>query len=352
MTRTELEDAIKQLSHLLDEDESAEEKYQQYFEENPIVFKVLGFSHAYPKLTLPRSDGGSYKPDFLLERPDGLFEILDLKTPQEKLITSRRKSRVKFYSKIEDYISQVQEYAEYFNDSEYRNRVKDNYSLDVQASPEIRIIAGRDRNVDKKVLYQLRGRITPKPHICTYDEVLSSLQFHHATLFGHTENLPGASWHAIITARHLDVKRRKYLFDCGDTLAQNRWSIYLDERDRLTFELIDAYGKPYLASVQPGTCGFELDEQCYIACEFGSSDSFALLQILINNRIAAKLEVASPIAISSGFNFNKQTIGADIAGHNNGRFDMAALAVYNQVLDFTQRDGLTERLFEEFFAKP
>ena len=68
MTRTELEDAIKQLSHLLDEDESAEEKYQQYFEENLIVFKVLGFSHAYPKLALPRSGGGSYKPDFLLER--------------------------------------------------------------------------------------------------------------------------------------------------------------------------------------------------------------------------------------------------------------------------------------------
>ena len=259
---------------------------------------------------------------------------------------------MKFYSKIEDYISQVEEYAEYFNDSEYRNQVKDKYSLDVQASPEIRIIAGRDRNVDKKQLYQLRSRRTHRLHISTYDEVLSSLRIHHATHFGHTENLSAASWHAVITARHLDVKRRKYLFDCGDTLAQSRWSIYLNERDRLTFELVDAYGHTYLASVLPGTCGFELDEQCYIACEFGSSDSSAFLQILINNRIAAELKVAYPIAISSGFNFNKQTIGADIAGHNNGRFDMAALAVYNQELDLTQRDGLTERLFEEFFAKP
>jgi hypothetical protein len=350
MDRSNLEDAINELNRLLHNGEAVEEKYQAYFEKNTVIFEMLGYAEVYPRPKLPLPDGEFLVPDFLAKRVNNLFEIIDLKTPQEKLLKPK-KHRNNTYAKIGEYISQVEYYSEYFDDSENRQAIQKTLGLDVQQKPDTILIVGLDSNTDKKLLHLLIRRRTNALKIITYDELLSLLQFHHFNLFGNTENLPGASWYAMVTPRHLDVKRRKYIFDCGDTLFQNRWSIYLDERDWLTFELTDIFGKPYSTSVQPGTCGFNLEEQCIVACEFGSSDTYGLLQILINNRLAAKLEVASQIKISSGFNFKYQTIGADITGHNNGKFDMAALAVYNKVLNFREKSGLTERMFEEFNAK-
>lgn len=343
MIRTELEDAINQLSHLLYEDESAEEKYQRYFEENPIVFKVLGYSNAYPKLRLPRSDGGWYEPDFLLERPDGLFEILDLKTPQEKLITSRRKSRERFYSKIEDYISQVEEYAEYFNNSECRDLVRVNYSLDVQTSPEITIIVGIDRNVNKKLLHQLLSRRTHRPHIFTYDDVLSSLQFYHATLFGHTENLSGVAWYALLTPHKDAARKPQYIFDAGDDPSKNRWSIYINKHNALCFEVLDSEGSSYSISVRPGTRGFHFDTMCHIICEFGNSDSFSIMRILVNNRTAAEQQFQFPISIPSDLDF---TIGTDIEKKHFGSFTLAACAIYKVVPNFRQRAAIFQAMLE------
>lgn len=344
MIRTELEDAINQLSHLLRKDESAEEKYQQYFEENPIVFKVLGYSNAYPKLRLPRSDGGWYEPDFLLERPDGLFEILDLKTPQEKLITSRKKSRKRFYAKIGDYISQVEEYAEYFNNSEYRNQVKDIYSLDVQASPEIMIIAGIDRSVNKKkLLHQLLSRRTHRPHIFTYDDVLSSLQFHHATLFGHTENLSGVACYALLTPHKAAAPKPQYIFDAGNDPFKNRWSIYIDKHNALCFEVLDSEGSSYSVSVRPGTRSFHFETECHIICEFGNSDSFSIMRILVNNRTAAEQQFQFPISIPSDLNF---TIGADIEKKHFGSFSLAACSIYKGIPDFQQRAAIFQAMLE------
>jgi hypothetical protein len=343
MVRTELEDAVYQLASLLYKDESVEEKYQLYFEEHPIVFKVLGYSNAYPKLRLPRPDGGWYEPDFLLERPDGLFEILDLKTPQEKLVTTRRKSRARFYSKIEDYISQVEEYAEYFNNSECRERVRASYSLDVQTSPEVTIIAGIDRNVSKKLLHQLLSRRTHRPHIFTYDDVLSSLQFHHATLFGHTENLSGVAWYALLTLHRDAVQKPQYIFDAGNTPSKNRWSIYIDKHSALCFEVVDSEGSSYSISVRPGMRGFHFDRTCHIICEFGNSDSFSIMRILVNNRTAAEQQFQFPISIPSDLDF---TIGTDTEKQYFASFTLAACAIYKIVPNFQQRTAIFQAMLE------
>src|ERR1043165_928292 len=129
--RQELESSIHCLVELLQNDVTSENTYQRYFENNPIVFKVLGYSEAYPKPRFPLSDGEWLEPDFLLERPDGLFEILDLKTPQEKLISARKKHRTTLSKKVDEYLSQVETYSEYFDDQANCEKVRSLYSIEV-----------------------------------------------------------------------------------------------------------------------------------------------------------------------------------------------------------------------------
>lgn len=343
MIRTELEDAINQLAYLLQQGESAEEKYRQHFEKTPIVFKVLGYSQFYPKLRFPLPDGGWLEPDFLLERTEGLFEILDLETPQEKLIVDRRKHRKKFRSKIEDYISQVEDYAEYFDDRENRERVKEIYSLDIQKRPEVIIIAGTDRNVNKKLLHHLLGRRIHRPHIFTYDDILSSLQFHHATLYGHTENPSGLAWYALITPHKVDIQKPQYIIDIGGSPSRDRWSVYIDEHHVLRSEILDSDGVPHSISVRPGTHGFNFGTECHIICEFGNSDNFSIMRILINNCTAAEQQLQFPINISSDLNF---TIGADVEKRHFGSFILAAFALYEVIPTFRQRTAIFQAMLE------
>lgn len=348
MKRTRLEQAINRLARLLRDNESAEERYQKYFENNPVVFEFLGYDAFYPKLHLSLPDGGYLEPDFLVKRPDGLFEIFELKTPQERLVKEKR-HREGFYAKIDDYIRQVSKYSRYFNDRENRTRVLKDYSLDVQEKPDMVLVAGVDDGVDKKLLHLIARERSIALRIFTYDELLSRLQFHHARLFGHSENLSGASWHAVITLHKVNVQRRQYIFDAGDSLSKNRWSIYLDERDIFHFEIIDWDGISHSVSVRLGRRSFEFSETCYLCCEFGNSDNFSIMQILVNNRIVAKRELAYPLNITTGLNFRIKTIAADIEERNFGTFDMAELAIYSNTLTFWQRAGLAEYFIDQLF---
>jgi hypothetical protein len=351
MKRDALEAAIARLDRLLRSGESSEAKYQEYFEQNLAVFEVLGYVSAHPKPQLPWPDGGFLEPDFLVQRTDGLFEIFELKTPQERLVCPK-KYRNKFTAKVNEYLSQAQYYSEYFDDSENRNRVKALHSLDVQKSPDMVLVVGTDDGVDKKLLHLLTRRETNALRIVTYDDILSTLRFHHAAFFGHPETLSGASWHAILTLHKIDVSRRQYIFDVGDSLSRNRWSVYLNERGQLCFEILDQDGVVHTISVSPGNQSFHFDVKTYVCCEFGSSDDFSWMQLLVDNRIVAEREWASPISVSSGLDFGRKIIGADLEAKNHGTFTMAGLAIYQNTLTFQQRYAISEAIFEQFFAPP
>jgi hypothetical protein len=349
--RTRLEHAITELRQLLRAGVSPEKRFQRFFEANPVIFQVLGYAEAYPKPHLPLSDGGYLEPDFVLKRPDGLFEIFELKTPQEKLVVVKR-HRDKFREPISEYVSQAHTYSDYFDDSANRERVKDELGFDIQKSPDMTIVAGRDAHVDKKLLYLLVRRQSGALRLLTYDDLLSWLIFHHTALYGDTESLNGASWHAILTLYAVKVPRRQYIFDAGDSLSRNRWSVYVDENGRLTFGILDRNGHGRTASIASDTRDFTLGFRHYICCEFGSSDSYAIMQILVDNRIAETQESASPLLVSSGLDFSRRVIGADLEGKNHGTFDMAGLAIYKSTLTFDERQGLAKAIFDEFFSPP
>lgn len=349
MKRNELEHAITNLTRLLRKGENREKAFQRFFERNPIVLEVLGYIAAHPRPRLPNLDRGRKEPDFLVKRADGLFEIFELKTPQERLIVEK-KDRDKLSAKVNTYVSQVAYYSEYFDDEHNRARVKHELGLDVQKKPDMILVAGRDAGVDKKLLHLLVRRATGALRIVTYDDVLSMLQQQHATLFGNPGDLSGTSWHAIVTLQWFDLGRRQYVFDAGNSLSRDRWSVYFDERGRLTFEIIESDGSAHAVSVAPGTNDFKLGFRHYICCEFGSSDNFSTMQIFVDNRIADRRERSVPLRISTRMDFRRNIIGADLEQKNHGTYDMAGLVIYTQALSFRQRCDVAEAIFEEFLT--
>ena len=351
MERARLELAITKLDRLLRDGEAAEKRYQRYFEENLVIFQVLGYAAVYPKPRLPLPDGGFLEPDFLAQRPDGLFEIFELKTPQEKLIVSKT-HRDKLRAKLDEYLSQVETYSEYFDDAANRDRVRDERGFDVQKKPDMIIVAGRDDIADKKHLHLLLRRRANALRVVTYDDIQSRLLLHHAASFAASDSVSGVSWHAIVTIHPSEIAQRQYIFDAGDSLGKNRWSVFVDARRRLTLEIVDADGHPHSVSIAPGTQEFKYGFRHYICCEFGSSDESSFMQILVDNRLAERRDSSSPLRIPAGMDFSRRIIGADLEGRNNGTFDMAGLAIYQNMLTFQQRYAVTEAIFDEFFTPP
>ena len=168
-----------------------------------IVFEVLGYSKFYPKIRFPLPDNNFLEPDFLLLGLDGLYEIFELKTPQEKL-SSNKLHREKFRAKIEEYISQVNNYSEYFDDSSNQELVSTRYGIYINKHPNMIIIAGRDAGVNKSELHQLLHRRVGSLKIFTYDDILSRLKFALASS-DNTENLTGVTLVMILTLHQVKV---------------------------------------------------------------------------------------------------------------------------------------------------
>jgi hypothetical protein len=350
--RTDLELAITQLASLLRKNETREAKYQEFFEKNPIVFEALGYVRAYSRPRLQKVDGDYLEPDFLVQQVDGLYQIFELKTPRDKLI-NEIKNRDKLSASIDKYISQVAVYSEYFDDSLHRQWVKDSLSLDIQKQPDMVLVVGVDENTDKKLLHLLVKRRTGALHVVTYTDILTRLQFQHAALYGSLDTQSGVSWHGIITLHDVDINRPQYYFDAGNSVNHSRWSLYLNARKHLCFEIIDKDGVSHSLSVPVGKGkGIDWEAQAYVCCEFGNSDRFSIMQMLIDNRIVARNESPFPIQVPAGLDFHRHTIGADIEGKNHGTMTMAGLLIYEEVLPFQKRYAIAEAIFDQFFTLP
>jgi hypothetical protein len=345
--RQELEKATQELIGLLRSGMEREDAYQTFFEEHPIVFKILGYEEAYPKIKLPLDENEYLEPDFILTRPNGLFEILDIKTPQEELVKTK-KYRNDLYAKVSEYLSQVEHYSEYFDDDRHRELVRTNYGFDIQKRPDTLIMIGTDQDLDKKILHNLLRRRSRGVRISTYDDVITSLLFYHANLYGHSENLKGASVHALLQIRPKSNACRQYIFDSGETLNRNRWSIFIDEKRRLCFEVYDSNGKNHLVAVDEGESSLKYDDFFYLCCEFGSSDNFSIMQILVNNVIRSRAESTEPIPLPAHLDLKNSIIGTDLTKTCFAAFTITELIIYNRVLSFPERLDHANHFFERF----
>jgi len=355
MKREELEVAIHNLVQLLDSGEERESAFQRYFEEHQCVFQLMNFVKAYPRPQLPLvglSAKRKYlEPDFLLERFDGLFEIAELKTPQEKVLREIA-YREKFYSKIQEYISQVANYSEYFDDSHHRELVREQLSLDVQSRPDATLIVGRDEGLDKKLLHKMLARHAMRVRVNTFDDVLTQIRMHYAQNFGQGDGLPGVALYGAIRVERGDTEKRRYVFDQGLSSSNNRFSIILSG-DSLWFEVWDCNGQRYqIGSVLPDSVlgGIEI---LFVSAYFGTGPNETFLQLRFQNTIVAEQVVAKSVMLDTNVAAAVATLGQDIEGaHSVGTtFYMYRWIQYGTIQSVDDRMSLVAHFMDRVVNK-
>lgn len=357
MDRNKLENAIYELRNLLKTDEIKEEIFQAYFEKYDVVFNVLGYSKAYPHFSLELTDELKDKfdrealiPDFFAQKINGNIDIFELKTPQENLVKDKR-GRTSFYAKINDYIAQVLQYSEYFEEQENRNLFKQKYGLDIQKKIDTVIVAGRDNNLDKKQLHDEIRRRSNHLDIITFDEILNRLIFYHTQQFGDTASYSsGAGLYLMMKLNNTSRDLRKYVFDAGDSLDQRRWSIFLNKNNIICSEIIDDQGETF--SVKANSLSkINKDKPFHLMCQFATNGECTILQILVDNQVVGESKFDGMLKISSDAldNFSSlkfASAGADIKGNNaNGGFDIYT-HVITKPLNFLQLRDLADATYK------
>src|SRR3712207_5345031 len=111
MTRDPLEAAIRDLADAL-AGPSDEAALQALFENRSEIWRSLGYEAAHPHIRLPLDDGESLIPDFFAVRPNGLAEIVDLKTTARRLVRNPG-PRAQFFADVEKDLAQLREYQRY-----------------------------------------------------------------------------------------------------------------------------------------------------------------------------------------------------------------------------------------------
>lgn len=109
--RQKIETALSQLKLLLVDKKSTEDGYQKWFEDNSIVFEILGYNRIIPHPKLPLDEENHYVPDFMVQKTNNLWEIFELKKPDTPILKNKDR-RVSFQSTFEDYCAQFYKFRQ------------------------------------------------------------------------------------------------------------------------------------------------------------------------------------------------------------------------------------------------
>lgn len=341
--KIDLETSIISLWNLLNRNIKREEKYQDLFEKNPVIFDVLGYKNFWPitkksKITLSIDEftGKKPEPDFIVERKDGLFEIFELKTPYNKniLITSN-KYRERFTSEISSYISQIIDYHNYFRNPVNRMNVDKLLGIKMQENLNMRLVLGLKESLDFKEIDSKLKEYKNSIEIIPFDHILNQLLETYNKEFGGYEDSPGISFHAVVRFHPGVSQRRYYFFVVGDK-SSDYLSIFI-ENNELIVEFKPKVGKPYSKSIQNAN-KLLYSKWVYFNFELGIKNRVMFFSISLNNKEVGREEVSFQSGIS--INFKNMLLGSDINKENCGIFDDYEKCVYDRVLKFEEKQQL------------
>jgi hypothetical protein len=156
---------------LLNSDKASEADFQKYFEEYPFFLTGLDFDKAHPQPILYMDEGQRLIPDFFLESLNiGWDTILDLKRPYDDMVT-RRPHRTYFKQHIQNAISQLRYYREWFDSPANRKRFEENYGIKT-FRPRMVIVIGRKHHFrDDIERVRLLDGLPSRLDLWTYDDL-------------------------------------------------------------------------------------------------------------------------------------------------------------------------------------
>ncbi|MDA2261318.1 DUF4263 domain-containing protein [Bacillus cereus group sp. Bc200] len=118
----------------------------------------------------PDLEEKAINPDIMLRRNDGYYDICDLKTPklyEKKLVKGRHKRRA-FVSYVDEGISQLANYEEYFTFQANKEVAKDKYSVEV-VNPTLYLVVGNYENLTPEEIREAARKLKPNYRIIDYD---------------------------------------------------------------------------------------------------------------------------------------------------------------------------------------
>lgn len=327
----------------------SEEDFQKLFEEYNYIWAVLGYSTLLPQpkcdLIVEQCIEGDYiEPDFIAyneirER----WEIVDLKLPKRTIQLNNRDRRKRFKSEIEDYVSQVEDYSDYFNESRHREHVKSEHDIEIPPSPPTVLVLGS--YINQKEINNILDRYSHDISITQYDKILSLLKKEFVEKSGEEGGMPGITVASRMTLMSKPNNSREYIFDIGKSTDSERLSLYMTPDNQLTLEIISKTGLEFDVSVSQDEV-LDIKEQKTVCIEFASTEelSFARLSVgsKIHDEMILTMEVPfADIEIGSGFEGVDDKfdlyLGADQNGENGAMFAKHQLVIYSKTHDIDER---------------
>ena len=233
-----VEKEIEEFSILIQKDES-EQDFQNFFENNLRFFNALGFSHAIPHPIIESSSQGKYIPDFIVCRNDGLWELLELKRPNTKVLKNKTR-RDALYNEMQSYLSQCIDYQEQLKDETVRTQFENRYGVTMHPGFPVTIVAGLSEHVDQVKTTKMLDR-SKNISLATFDQALGSIQAWYAGKYPQANHWSG---YTVALLYQLDTFKVENgcIIDIGWVSEKNRISLHRKSEDVLTLRIIDKNG--------------------------------------------------------------------------------------------------------------
>jgi hypothetical protein len=339
LDRLIIETAVRELYSLL-EGVSDERLYQSWCERHAaLVCKILGYKRivSHPSLPIPE---GKRLPDLMGERHDSLWEIVELKRPDTPMIRSPD-YRPTFYAAFNTYLSQCEEYAEIFEESNVRKWFARHYATKIQRRVPCLIVAGRSEGLDRLHVHDLLERHRNRISHRTYDDLAGFLRREHAEHFGEVEGLSGFTA-AIVLARQPRSAGSTFLFDIGTNEATNRASVFIDFCDNLTLCVRDGEGYLHRTRV-PLIDQWPVGEWVYLIFELGLSSEFTYLSIELNGQVLRD-NYSDPMVVHLPIRPLAWVLGSDVTGRESSAMDVFEVTAFEKILLYEEREQLRAHL--------
>ena len=337
MERKNVELAIIELNNLLEQDSSDENDYQKWFERHSIAFLALGYSNVIPHPQIAAINEEKYIPDFLVQRPNGLWEIFEIKTVQTTILRDKER-RATFYATFEQYLSQCHDYVEVLDEKQTRELVKQKYNIDfLQKRATSILVAGRSEGLNLEKVFNLASRRTPPITVFTYDDVMRALEIYRTFNFGHYENAKGASiFSTFMIHKPKGQKTNNHILDIGIYPDQDRIALSINNEGFLCLEVWDSKRNIHKAHSKESLNDTDYDMPLWFEFEVGINSEFSFLSIQIEYKYRADIRI-------NNFPFNltfETVLGSDWYARKYSWFSMSGLIVYSRTLTFEEKLNL------------
>jgi len=154
----------------------------KFIEQHPsIVTRPWAYTSLLSEQELAWKDGSpgdgeeAIRPDLLLRRPDGFWDIADLKTAKalRTSLTKDRRKRRRFVDYVNEGIAQLANYAEYFESPANRAHAEETLGVVVQ-NPALLLIVGNLENMPVEEVAEASRMLSEPYQIIDYDTLRSA----------------------------------------------------------------------------------------------------------------------------------------------------------------------------------